>query len=447
MRRHLQPRSILATIAAAWLLLGVAIQPVAAVTRGSIVVLPATGEVNGVMASSIRTVLASAADGGAAAVVIRLDTPGGGYDATQTIVGSMLDARVPVIVWVAPAGGFAASAGTFITLAANLSYMAPGTRIGAASPIDASGQDIPGTLGDKVRNDAIAWIVSIANVRHRPTDWAAATVRDARSSPADEAVGLGAVDGIAATIDDVVAAANGRVVQVAGRDVTLALAGAPIEEISVNPLQSIVQLIADPNVAFLLFVVGALMLLFELQSPSVLLGIFGAIAVLLSFVGFANLPTNVAGLVLIAIGLVLFALEPAIPSHGILTIGGIVAFVLGGSALYSQPGPLGPDIRVALPLLAVATVTAAGFALLITTTALRTRRMPAPAGAPPRTVPVGTIGLVHRPLDPVGSVRAAGEEWSARTLGDTRLDRGTPVRVVGSDGLTVVVEPAPGALP
>ncbi|HEV7810598.1 MAG TPA: NfeD family protein [Candidatus Limnocylindrales bacterium] len=446
-RRHLSRRSRpIATIGALALLL-LAVVPASGASRGAVVVLPATGEVDGVMASTIRSGLNAAAGDGAAAVVIRLNTPGGSFDSTQDIVTTILGARVPVIVWVAPAGGYAASAGTFITLSANLAYMAPGTRIGAASPIDANGQDIPGTLGDKVKNDAIAWIMSIAGVRHRPTDWAASTVRDARSSPAAEAVSLGAVDGIASTIDDVVAAANGHVVQVGGHDVTLALAGAPIEEAASTPFQGIIQLLVDPNIAFLLFTVGALMLLFELQSPSVVLGVFGAIAILLSFVGFANLPTNVAGLVLVGIGLVLFALEPAIPSHGLLTVGGLAAFVLGGSALYSQPGPLGPDTRVALPLLIVASVTAAALGLLITTMAIRTRRMTPPIDGPSALVATGTVGLVERPLTPVGSIRAAGEEWSARTADDRPLERGTPVRVVSLDGLTAVVEPAPGALP
>ncbi len=447
MNRHVVRRAGPIAMIGALALLLLAVAPTSGASRGAVVVLPATGEVDGVMASTIRSGLAAAAGDGAAAVVIRLNTPGGSFDSTQDIVSTILGAKVPVIVWVAPAGGYAASAGTFITLSANLAFMAPGTRIGAASPIDANGQDIPGTLGDKVKNDAIAWIRSIASVRHRPTDWAASTVSDARSSPADEAVSLGAVDGIASTIGDVIAAADGRVVQVAGHDLTLALAAAPIEEAATTPFQGIVQLLVDPNVAFLLFTAGALMLLFELQSPSIVLGIFGVIAILLSFVGFANLPTNIAGLVLVGIGLALFALEPAIPSHGLLTVGGLAAFVLGGSALYSQPGPLGPDTRVALPLLIVASVTAAALGLLITTMAIRTRRMTPPADLPSALVATGTVGLVERPLTPVGSIRAAGEEWSARTADDRPLERGTPVRVVSLDGLTAVVEAAPGALP
>jgi len=416
-------------------------------TPGAVVVLPTTGEVDALMASTLKSGIDGAARDGAAAVVIKLNTPGGSLQSTQDIVSTILDARVPVIVWVAPSGGFAASAGTFITLSANLAYMAPGTRIGAASPIDQNGNDIPGTLGEKVKNDAIAWITSIAQVRHRPVDWAASTVASARSSSAEDAVSLGVVDGIAATIDDVVRAANGKAVTVAGSAVVLALAGAPIEQAPDNPLGGIVRLLIDPNIAFILFVVGALALIFELNSPSVLAGIFGVIAILLSFVGFLNLPTNVAGLVLLAIGLGLFGLEPWIPSHGLLAVGGVIAVVLGGSILYSQPGTIVPDVRVALPLLLVAGGTGAVLALLIAAFAIRIRRIPPPLGARPSSVPIGTVALVHRPLQPLGSIRAAGEEWSARDVDERSIARGEPVRVIGADGLTAIVEPAPGSAP
>jgi membrane-bound serine protease (ClpP class) len=426
--------------------LSLAAVPIQAASPGAVVVLPATGEVDSVMADTIVNGLDSAASSGAAVVVIQLDTPGGSLESTQEIVTAMLGAKVPIIVWVAPAGGFAASAGTFITVAANLSWMAPGTRIGAASPIDGSGNDIPGTLGVKVKNDAIAWITSIAQTRHRPVDWAAQTVASARSSSAEEAVSLGAVDGIASTIEDVVAAANGRTVQVAGHDTVLSLAGAPIEEATTNPLGGILRLLVDPNIAFLLFTIGALALLFELQNPNLLTGIFGVVAIALAAVGFVNLPTDLTGLLLVAIGLVLFALEPAIPSHGLLTIGGAIAFVVGGFALYSQADQFGPAVRVATPLLVVAVVSGAAFGLLITATAIRTRRMAAPGDAQPASLVAGTIGEVRRPLEPLGSIYASGEEWSARTADDRPLARGTPVHVVRTDGLTVVVEPEPSGL-
>jgi membrane-bound serine protease (ClpP class) len=414
--------------------------PARAATAGSILVLPTTGVVDPIMAEYLQGALNGAADGGARAVVIKLNTPGGSLDATQKIVSALLDARLPVIVWVAPSGGYAASAGTFITLAANLAFMAPGTRIGAATPIDSSGQDIPGDLGNKVKQDAIAWVTSIAHERHRPVDWAVATVAEAKSSPADEAVSLGAVDGIARSIDELVAAANGKTVQIGGQDVILDLAGAPIQEASINPFQGLLHLLADPNIALILFTIGFYGLLFELQNPNFVTGILGAIAIVLAFIGFGSLPLNLAGLLLIGLGLLLFALEPTVTSHGLLTVGGVVCFVLGASALYTQTGPFEPDVRVALPLVIVMTVTTAVFGVLITITAIRTRQMAGPAFAM-AGVPTGSLGEVRRPLEPIGSVYVEGEEWSARTADERSLPRGTLVRVLRRDGVTVVVEP------
>jgi len=418
--------------------------PVRAATAGSIVVLPTSGVVDPIMAEYLQGSLNTLADGGAKAVVIKLNTPGGSLDATQRIVSAILEARVPVIVWVAPSGGFAASAGTFITLSANLAYMAPGTRIGAASPIDSSGQDIPGTLGEKVKNDAIAWVTSIAQVRHRPVDWAVGTVAEAKSSPATEAVTLGAVDGLAATIDEVVRQASGKTVEVRGTQVVLDLGGAPVVEAPINPFQGILHLLADPNIALILFTVGFYGLLFEVQNPNFVTGILGAIAIVLAFIGFGSLPLNVGGLVLIGLGILLFGLEPTVTSHGLLTVGGIVCFVLGASALYTQSGPFEPDVRVALPLLIVMTVTTAAFGALITIVAVKTRQMTGPSWAL-AGVPSGTLGQVRRPIDPLGSVYVAGEEWSARATGEEPIARGTPVRVVRSEGLTVIVEPDPDA--
>ena len=191
-----------------------------AAARG-VVLLPAAGIVDDGMATYLRDRIAGAQAAGAAAVVIKLDTPGGSLSSTQAIVETIFDARIPVIVWVAPSGGYAASAGTFITMAANLAVMAPGTRIGAASPVGGQGEDITGTMGEKVRNDAIAWMTSIAQHRQRPIPWAVSTVRDASSYSAADAKAAGAVDGIAATLDDVLALANGRTVETAAGQVTL----------------------------------------------------------------------------------------------------------------------------------------------------------------------------------------------------------------------------------
>lgn len=424
-------------------LVGLAPAASGADAKGAIMVLPTTGVVDPIMAEYLQGALHNAATAQARAVVVELNTPGGSLDATQKIVSDILDARLPVIVWVAPSGGYAASAGTFITLSANLAFMAPGTRIGAASPIDSSGQDISGTLGKKVLNDAIAWATSIAQERHRPVDWAVAAVKDARSSSAREAVSLGVVDGLASSVADVVRGADGRTIEVGGHSVTLHLAGAPIYQAPLNPFQGFLHLLADPNIALILFTVGFYGLLFELQNPNFVTGFLGAIAIILAFIGFGSLPLNVGGLVLIGIAILMFALEPTVTSHGLLTVGGVVCFLLGASALYTESGPFQPDVRVALPLVVVVTAAAAGFGILISTAAIRTRRMPDPSDVNPASVEVGTTGLVRRPLQPVGSIYAAGEEWTARSADDQTVLRGLPVRVVGTDGLTVLVEPVP----
>ena len=410
-------------------------------------ILPTTGVVDGVMAGYLADGVAKAAREGAEVVVVKLNTPGGSLDATQRITGAFLEASVPVIVWVAPAGGRAASAGTFITLSANLSWMAPGTNIGAASPISSTGEDIGGTLGEKVKNDAIANISAIAQARGRPVAWAASTVSDAKSYSAAEALAAGAVDGMASTVEEVLAAADGRTVTVAGgRSVTLATAAAAPVELPMNPLQALLHLLSDANVAFVLFTIGFYGLIFEVQNPNFATGIIGAIAILLAFIGFGSLPLNVAGLLLVALGLVLVVLETQITSHGLLSVGAVICVALGAAALYTEPGsPTAPDVSVALPVILVVVGMTAAFAVLITTVAFRARH----ARLSPILVGslrvVGEGGKVARPIDPVGSVLAVGEEWSARSVDGHPIARGVPVRVIRQDGLTLYVEPADAA--
>ena len=411
--------------------------------------MPTTGVVDNVMAAYIEESIKKADENGAAAVVIELNTPGGSLDATQKIVSALLESPVPAIVWVSPAGGRAASAGTFITLAANLAYMAPGTNIGAASPVGAQGEDIPGTLGDKVKKDAIANITAISEARGRPVEWAVSTVAEAKSYPASEAIAAGAVDGLAATMDEVLANADGQTVKVAAGEVTLELADARVEELGMNPFQGLLHLLSDPNIAFILFTVGFYGLLFGLQSPNFVTGILGALAIILAFVGFGSLPLNLAGLILIGLAIVLFILEFTVVSHGLLTVGGLICFALGAFALYTEPGtPTAPDVRVALPLIAVMTSVTALFMVFALVVVLRARHEARWSGfgaGGTSTVPAGTEGEVKSPLAPTGSVYAVGEEWTARTADGSILERGAPVAVVGQEGLTLIVEPVGSA--
>ena len=408
-----------------------------------VVVLPTTGIVDQVMAGYLRDRIADAAASGASAVVVRLDTPGGALEATRSIVGTLLDAPLPVVVWVAPSGARAASAGTFITLSANLAYMAPGTNIGAASPVGGQGEDIEGTLGDKVKNDAIALMTSIADARGRDVDAAVETVRSAASYTAQQAIDKGLVDGFAADLPALLAAIDGRTVTVRGLDVTLDTAGAATSESGMSPFEAILHLLADPNIAFILFTIGFYGLLFELQNPNFATGILGALAIILAFIGFGSLPLNVGGLLLLGLAGILFILELTVTSHGLLAIGGLVCLALGAAALYTDVGsPTAPDVAVAMPIIVAMVATTGGFMLVIVTVALRSRHMRPSPGTVGTAIVTGAFGEVRNPLLPVGTVYVAGEEWSARAAGERPLQRGTPVRVIRQEGLTVVVEPA-----
>ena len=438
-------RSLVRRIARTILLLGVVATGTAGLVRaadGDVVMLTATGVVDNVMANYLDEGVRQAAASGAPAVIVKLNTPGGSLDATQRITSALLEAPIPTIVWIAPSGGRAASAGTFITMAANLAYMAPGTNIGAASPVGSNGEDIPGTLGEKVKNDAIKNMTAIAEARGRPVDWAVSTVAEAASYSASEAVAAGAVDGIAATVDDVLAQADGQEVTVGGATTTLDLTGVGVQEAGLNPLQGLLHLLSDPNIAFVLFTIGVYGLIFELQNPNFVTGILGALAIILAFIGFGSLPLNLAGLLLIVLGIVLFVLEATVTSHGLLAIGGIICFALGASALYTNTGdPMEPIVSVALPVVVVSTATTAILMGLITIAAIRTRNMAPPSGTVGVPIPLGTEGVVQAPLEPVGTAYLAGEAWSARTSDTSTVARDTPVRLVGFDGLTAIVEP------
>jgi membrane-bound serine protease (ClpP class) len=440
--------AIARAVTAAGLLLIALAAPVRGAS-GPVVVLTATGVVDNVMASYISDGISAAQSSGASAVVIELDTPGGSMQSMLDITHAELAATVPVIVWVAPAGAWAASAGTFITLAAHLAYMAPGTSIGAASPVDSNGQDITGTEGDKVRSIAISTITSIAQERGRNVDWAVSTVSTAASASAAEAAAKGAVNGVAATLDAVLADAQGKTVNTPAGPVTVDVAGKPITDASMNPIEEFLHLLSDPNIAFLLFVIGLGGILLEFVHPTVIGGLLGAFCLILAFIGFGSLPLNLAGLILIGFGMLLFVLETQIVSHGLLAIGGIVAFVLGASILYNPPAgtPLAPAVSVAPPVMLIVGIAFALFMGGISIAAYRTRHMAAPRGTVGTAVPLGTVGVVQAPLAPQGTVHLGGETWSARSADGRDLDRDTPVRLVGFDRLVAIVAPDPTTAP
>jgi membrane-bound serine protease (ClpP class) len=414
-----------------------------------VAVLPTSGIVDAIMAGYLEDGIAKAQRDGASAVVITLDTPGGDLSQTRRIVKSILGAPLPVIVWVSPQGAHAASAGTFITLAGHVALMAPGTNIGAASPVTGSGEDIPETMERKVIEDTTALMRSITDARGRNAEWAESTITDAEAATAAEALALGVIDGIASTMDEALEISDGRMVSVAGEDVAVETAGAETYELAMNPLQSFLHLLSDPNIAFILITIGFYGLLYEVISPNFVTGILGAIAIILAFIGFGSLPLNVAGLLLIALGVVMFVLEFHVVSHGLLTVAGVVCFALGASALYTEPGtPTAPDIQVDPRLIFVLTGLTAAYMAFVLLIVVRWRRRQQRMGAASTALVLadGATGSVRSILAPTGVVYAAGEEWTARSSDERPLAPGTPVRVVGQEGLTLIVEAieAPG---
>jgi membrane-bound serine protease (ClpP class) len=251
---------------------------------------------------------------------------------------------------------------------------------------------------------------------------------------------------MASTLEEVLAFANGRQVEVAGQTMTLDLTDASPVEVGMNPFQQFIRLLSDPTIAFLLFSAGSAGIIAELWSPNFVTGILGALALILAFIGLGALPLNVGGLLLILLAMVLFGLEVTVTSHGLLGVGGLVCFALGASALFTEPGdPFEPVVRVAPIVIVVTTATAAAFLALVVWAAVRSRTMLSPSGVvgSAATLPPGSMGIVRRPLEPLGSIHAAGEEWSARSVDGRPLERGAQVRVVSTDGLTLLVEPSP----
>jgi membrane-bound serine protease (ClpP class) len=393
-------------------------------------ITPVTGEyLNEAMTRAVR----DSAD----AFVLVLDTPGGLLDSTRDIVARFLDSEIPVLVWVGPAGARAASAGTFLTLAAHVAAMAPGTNIGAASPITMGGGGADSTLAHKMQNDAAAFIRTIAERRGRNIAWAERTVREATSSTEKEALADHAIDLIAGSVDELLEQASGRTVQTKRGAVTLELHGAHLDHYELNLRTKILALLANPNVAYLLLMLGFYGVFFELSNPgSVLPGIVGAIFLILAFYSMQQLPLNAAGLLMVMVGLILFILEIKVTSHGLLTIGGIIATTLGAVMLFDSPEPaLRVSLRFVIPFtLFTALLFATGISLAVRT--MRTRPTTGQEGM------VGWKGRARTLLDPEGTVEVRGEIWRARS--NESIEEGAPVEVTGAEGLVLRVR-RPGA--
>lgn len=392
--------------------------------------------INPISARYLERGITDAAEQGAAAVLIELSTPGGLLEATQSITATMLSADVPVIVYVTPPGTHAASAGVFITMAGHVAAMAPSTRIGAATPVSGDGTEIPEDLARKIINDTAEYARSIAEARDRNADWAEDAVREADVVGAIEAVEIGAVDLVAddrqALLDEI----DGRIVSLRGGDVTLATSDAAVVELPMSPFEDVLMAISDPNIAVILLSLGSLGIYFELSAPgSFFPGILGAIAIILGLFSLGSLPINYAGLALLLLGLALVGAEIWVASGGVLGIGGAIAFVLGASLLIDDSQA--PLLEVSRPLIYGITLALLAFSLIVVRAVMRIRRRPLAIS----TDMAGLTAAVRGPA----SVFVEGELWGARPTEGTELPAAGGVRVVGRDGMTLIVEPLEGA--
>ena len=403
----------------------------AAPTPAPVATVVVDGVISPVTLRLVESALAHAKAGGAQALVIQLDTPGGLERSMRAICQRLLNAEIPVIVWVGPTGARAASAGVFITMAAHVAAMAPATNIGAAHPV-AVGGSIDKESMRKIENDAAAFIRTIAVERGRNADWGEKAVRQSVSATEREAVRLKVVDFVADSIPDLLSKLDGRTVKTSRGPVTLATRQAVAKPIEIGFRDRVLAIITDPNVAYVLMMLGTLGLIFELSTPGAILpGVIGGISLILAFFAFQSLPINFAGLLLILFAIVLFIAEVTVTSHGVLAIGGIVSMALGSLMLYDAPEV---GFRVSWRVMAPTVALTAGFFLFALTLGVRAFRRRPLLGV---SGLVGQSGVARGALEPEGQVSVHGEIW--RAVADRPLADGTRVTVVDVQGLTLKV--------
>src|SRR5262245_16381065 len=400
------------------------------------------GTINPAVSEYVHEAINRAHASGAAALVVQLDTPGGLLQSARTVVKDILAAPLPVIVYVAPSGGSATSAGVFITMAGHVAAMAPGTSIGAAHPVSGQGADIPGVMGKKVESFTASFSEAIARQRGRNVEWAVKAVRKSESLAADEAAKKNVVDLVARDLDDLVTRTKGKSIEVAGVTRTLDLTPtlgpdghARVVNYEMRVAQELLNVLADPNIAYILMMAGLLGLYVEFMHPgAVLPGVVGAICLLLGLTAMQVLSVNYGGLALIAVGAALLIAEAFLPTFGVLGVGGLVAFVLGSLFLFDAQGT---GLEVARSLIAGVAAAFAIVALVVGTLVVRSQRRRVTGG---REGMLGTIGGPRERPAPEGMVLVRGEYWTATS--DTPIERDTAVEVVGVDGLRLRVRPA-----
>jgi membrane-bound serine protease (ClpP class) len=423
-----------------WVLVAVAASSPAAAQGEYVAVARLQGTINPPAASYVDRAITAAERDGAALLVLQLDTPGGLDSSMRLIVQRILASSVPVVVYVAPAGARAGSAGVYIAYSAHLDAMAPNTNIGSATPVSL-GQNGEERMSDemrsKVTNDAVAYIRALAAERGRNADWAEAAVRQAVNATAQEALQLGAINYVAADVPDLLRQADGAQVATPRGEAIVHTAGLPVRPVEMQPHERLLHAISDPTIAYLLLSLGSLALIYELSNPgSILPGVVGGLALLLALYALGTLPVNLAGVLLILFGMSLFAFDVVAPTHGLLTVGGIVAFGLGSAMLYNTPEGA-PYLALAPQTIALTTLFMVIFFGVLLGAVMRTQRRRSVTGL---DTLVGRRGEVRDALDPTGLVFVAGELWSARTDG-APVPAGATVEVLSIDGLCLLVRP------
>jgi membrane-bound serine protease (ClpP class) len=410
--------------------------PVGWSAERKVMIMDLEGPINPGSATFMTRGLAEASSRGFALVIIRLDTPGGLASSMRTMIKAIMNSPIPVVVYVAPSGAGAASAGVMITVAAHVAAMAPGTNIGAAHPVTAGGKDIEKTMSEKVVNDMASYARGIARDKGRNAEWVEKAIRESVSVTADEALKKNIIDLVASDVDELLKSLDGREIDMPNGQVKLKTTDVAKEYYRPGFRDRVLKTISDPNIAYILMLIGLAGLYFELAHPGVIFpGVIGAISLILAFYSFQTLPVNYAGLLLILLAIILFIAEIKVASYGMLSVGGLVALTLGSIMLFE-------DLNVSLKLMLPTIVLIGGFFVAVSSLAYRAYRTKPRGGMDGL---VGEVGLVRERIDPEGLIFIHGEYWHA-TAGDV-IEPGERVEVESAEGLLLKVKRQGGKAP
>ncbi len=389
------------------------------------------GPIGPISARVILKAIESSVEDSSEALVVELNTPGGLDESMRLVTKDILNSEVPVIVYVSPSGSRAASAGVFITLSAHIAAMAPGTNIGAAHPVSMGGE-IDSTMMEKVENDAAAYIKSIATKRNKNAEWAEDAVRKSVSVTEYEALKLNVIDLVVSNVRDLLDSCDGRAVSLPSGESTLNTKDVEVKRIEMSWRDRVLEVITNPNIAYILFSIGMLGIFFEFSNPGAIFpGIIGGICLILAFFSFQSLPINYAGLLLMALAIIFFILEVKVTSYGALTIGGIVSLFLGSLMLFESPLPY---MRASLSIIIFVVIAMAAFFIFAVGFGLKAQRGKIATG---KRGMVGEVGVARSPLKPEGSVFVQGEIWKA--VSDEPIEKGEKVVVKEVEQMTLKV--------